>query len=294
MSRRLVILGLSLAAVAAPVTAQTPPAPAAGRYDPAPWWMDKPIMASSGYVKTEVAANRAGFGATYQVVDKDAALATKKAADKVRALGEALSAYGVDKVRVETSFSITPLYDQYRDKSGELIDNERADKIQSYQVAVELRVEVRDVRLIERVYATALAAKPSTTQAVGFSLEPDNETRTQMSKLAVEDAARRARLATEAAGSRLAGVRLIDPTGRACETDVLVAGAPRRYGDSGMLAQPVPPPAAARYNDTIEEIVTTASRRAAEVGLRPEDMQLPLQPPLQALEARACVIFALG
>lgn len=291
---RSLLLAAALAAAAPQTLAQTSAVAAseAARFDKAPWWMDKPIIASTGHVRTEILANRATFSATYHAVDRDAATATRIAADKVKTLGTALSAYGADKVRVETRFRITPLYEQYRDKEGNLIDNERADKIKTYQVAATVAVEVRDVRLIERVYATALAAKPTDTQQVNFRLEPENETKTQMFRLAVEDATRRARLAVEATSSRLGAVKLIDPTGRACETDVLVAGAGRSYGDGGYaqaVAAPAPPP-----NASVEEMVVTAQKRAAEVGLRPEDLQLPLQPPLERMEAQACVVFAIS
>ncbi|MCI3134814.1 SIMPL domain-containing protein [Phenylobacterium aquaticum] len=286
---RRLILSLCLAAVATPVLAQTAPVAPAGRYDPAPWWMDKPIIASSGYVTSEVTANRATFQATYHVVDRDPAAATKAAADKVKALGSVLAAYGADKVRVATTFQITPLYDQYRDKDGQLVDNERADKIKTYQVAAIVSVEVRDVRLIEQVYATALSAKPSTTQPVNFRLEPDNEIKTQMFRAAVEDAARRARLAVEASGAKLGGVKLIDPTGRACETDVLVAGAGRGGGggEAYDVAMSPPPPAPMAAMPMLQ-------KRLAETGLNPDDFRLPLQPPVQSLEARACVVFGLA
>lgn len=92
----------ALAQTAAPVTPRA--------YDLAPWWMDKPVIASVGHVWTEVQANRASIAAVYQVVDRDSAAATKAAADKVRALGQALEAYGQDRVRIATTFDITPLY----------------------------------------------------------------------------------------------------------------------------------------------------------------------------------------
>ena len=110
--RFLVVVAVSLCAqtaVAQTVAAIAPPA-VSRVYDPAPWWMDKPIIASVGNVWTEVPANRADASATYQVVDKDSAVATKAAADKVRALGQALEAYGQDKVRIATIFFPLHLY----------------------------------------------------------------------------------------------------------------------------------------------------------------------------------------
>lgn len=285
-----------MAAAASLVTVGAWAQPAASpprTYDPAPWWTDKPILASTGSVWMEVKANRATTAATYEVVDRDVAAATRAAADKVRALGQALAAFGAERVEVSTSYNITPLYEQYRDKQGAMNDNERADKIERYQASIAVRVKIRDVALVEQVYATLMSAKPTSSETVSFSLEPENETLTQMARLATEDARRRAVLSADAAGARLGAVRLIDPTGRACETDVLVAGADRSYGEGGVYPnrlQPRPPSAAA----SMQDVVVTAQRRANEAGLKPEDFKLPVQPPMQRLEGQACVIFSLG
>lgn len=69
-----------------------------------------------------------------------------------------------------------------------MIDNQRADKIDRYQVSVQISAEIRDVRLVEPVLAVLMSAKPSSTRPASFSLEPSDETRTQMFKLVVEDA----------------------------------------------------------------------------------------------------------
>ena len=155
MSR--LIAAAVLAAVAAPAVlaptvaaAQTPPATIGERYIPAPWWMREPVIASIGQVRTQVAANRAGFSASFQSIDRTAADASRKAADQIRALSQALAAYGVDTVRVETTVSTRPLYDQYRDESGVLRDNARADRIERYQADATINVTVRDTRVLER------------------------------------------------------------------------------------------------------------------------------------------------
>ncbi|HWQ86031.1 SIMPL domain-containing protein, partial [Brevundimonas sp.] len=235
LTSALLISSLTLPAVAVPgaVLAQTPPATIGERYVPAPWWMRDPVIASVGHVRTEVAANRAGFGATFQSVDRSAADASRKAADQVRALSQALAAYGVDKVRVETSLTTRPLYEQYRDENGVLRDNARADQIERYQANANVSVAVRDISVLERVYATVIASQPTSTSPVSFNLEPDNATRTWLQGEAVRDAARRAREAASNAGATLGGVRVIDPTGRACETDVL-AGWPSYSSGSGL------------------------------------------------------------
>ena len=68
-------LAAILLATILPATAlaQTATVITPGRYDPAPWWMAQPIIASTGYVKADVLANRASFSASFQVVGKNGA-----------------------------------------------------------------------------------------------------------------------------------------------------------------------------------------------------------------------------
>jgi hypothetical protein len=282
---------LALAGAAAPAAAQTVGVISPSPYGAAPWWMREPIIASLGKVRAEVPANRANFSAEFQAVERSAPDATSKAAAKVRAVVAALRAFDQDKVRIETTFSTQPLYEQYRDNNGNLLTNARPDKIERYQTSVRLSLEVRDVSLMEKVYATVVAAGPASTQPVYFSLQPDNATNTEMARLAVADAAARARQGADASGARLGPVKMIDPTGRACQTDVLVAGAPESRGGG---------------NEGLSEVVVTAARRSAGYapspapppppapGMTAENLEISLQPPLEELNETACVVYALA
>lgn len=301
--RRLIVPALLAAAALPPLAlpavaaAQTPPATIGERYVPAPWWMRDPVIASVGYVRTEIPANRAAFGATFQSIDRTAAEASRKAADQIRELSRALGAYGENVVRVETTLSTRPIYDQYRDENGVLRDNVRADRIARYQADASVSITIRDVSVLERVYATVVASQPTNISAVRFNLEADNAVKTWLQGEAVKDAARRAREAASNAGAGLGGVRVIDPTGRACETDVL-AGWPS-YGSAGglpttvdsdvvvtgsrVMAPPAPPPPP-----------PSPAGAAAPTEDQIEAARLALQPPLRELQDRACVVYGLN
>jgi uncharacterized protein YggE len=285
----LLIAGLA----AAPAVAQTAAAPGLRVYDVAPWWMDKPVIPSVGYVWTELPANRAEIAVTYRALDRDLAQATRAAAQKARAIAASIATYGPDKARVTTTFDVTPLYQQYRDKQGEKVENERADKIESYQVSANVEVEIRDTRLVEPIYALLMSGKPAQAGSVQFSLQEENETRTEMFKLAVADARRRAELGAQAAGARIGAVRVIDPSGRACQTDILLSGAARGVTAEDAMRVPPPPPPPAPSRSNVEELVVTAQRRAQEAGLNPEEFRLPVQAPMERLEATACVVYSL-
>lgn len=298
--RRSLAFALLLASVATPVLAQTPPATIGDRYIPAPWWMRDPVIASVGQVRVEIPANRASVTASFQSVDRSVTEASRAAAEQVRALSRALSTYGVDKVRVETSVTTQPLYDQYRDENGVMRENTRADRVARYQADASVAVTVRDVTLIERVYATIVAARPTAIGRVSFRLEPENIWKANLQAEAIKDARRRAEAAAANAGAALGGVKIIDPTGRVCQTDVL-AGWPSYAAGGGQAT-------------TVDDVVVTGSRIRANGSPPPpappppppppsdggpseaqiEAARLALQPPLQTLFDNACVIYGLN
>lgn len=298
---------LLASAVALPAAAQTPPAQIGASHVPAPWWMREPVIAAIGHVRVELEANRANFSASFQSIDRNAPEASARAADQVRALSQALAGYGVDRVRVETTVSTRPLYEQYRDETGVLRDNPRADRIQRYQADATVSIAVRDVSVLEQVYAAVTGARPTSVSTVHFSLQPDNTTLTNLAGEAVRDAARRARAAAENAGATLGRVRVIDPSGRACQTDVL-AGWPS-YGSAvgpATTVDAITVTGSRLVRREFEAIspITTVGREQLELtevrsaeGLMSEQAgpeRLTLQPPIRVLTDQACVVYGLN
>jgi uncharacterized protein YggE len=257
--------------------------------------MKESVITQTGFVFTEVPANRASFSATFLSVDDTAEKAQTKAIAQTKALNQALAKLGKDAVRVSTSFSMRALYEQYRDKNGNRVEDQRGDKINGYQVSLNLSIEVRDMTVLEKAYALVLAAAPTQTDSINFNLQPSNETNTWLYNEAIKDAHKRAGDATMSAGGRLGDIKVIDPTGRACETDIL-ARAPdyaydnmqanevhRDYKESPMMAMAAPPPPPAPAPGTAEYLEAKA--------LANPFIQTP---PLQRLEAKACVVYGVN
>jgi uncharacterized protein YggE len=288
------VTGLCLASAAAAQTA----APQASPYDRAPWWMKESVITQTGYVFTEIPANRANFSATFLTVADTAEKAQNLAIAQTKGLNQALDKLGKDKVRISTSFSMRALYEQYRDKNGNRIEDQRGDKIEKYQVSLNLAVEVRDTALLERAYALVLAAAPTSSTPINFNLQPDNETNTWLYTEAVKDAHTRAMQSATAAGGKLGGIKVIDPTGRACETDILARAPDNSWdpttaqevmvtGSRKAYAAPPPPPAP----------LAMANYEAGSAEyLEAKALQNPFiqTPPLQRLEAKACVVYGLN
>ncbi len=286
--------------LAAPVRAQAAPLPplsAASAYDRAPWWMHESVITQTGFVFTEVPANRASFSATFLTIGDTAEKAQAKAIEQTRGLNQALAKLGKDSVRVTTSFSMRALYEQYKDKNGNRIEDLRGDKIESYQVSLNISIEVRDTTVLEKAYALVLAASPTSSTPVNFNLQPDNATNTWLYSEAVKDAHKRALEAADSAGSRLGGVKVIDPTGRACETDILARAADGGYDDTqaqNVMYSPPPPVVQPRVSAPIEAFANSAPGTAEYLEAKAMANPFIQTPPLQRLEAKACVVYGLN
>ncbi len=283
-----------MAAPAAQPAAAYTPSP----YDRAPWWMNQSVITQTGYVYAEVPANRATFSATFQTNADTVDKAQAKAIDKTRALNQALDKLGKDAVRVNTSFSMRALYEEYRDKNGNRIEDQRADKINGYQVSLNLSLEVRDMAALEKAYALVLAASPSSSTNIDFNLQTSNEQNTWMANEAVKDAHARALAAAEASGGHLGAVKVIDPTGRACDTDIL-ARAQSDEEDGTMADKVSPPPPVVQPRITMAEAPPPPPAPAEmndAAALEAQALKNPFiqTPPLQRIDAKACVVYGLN
>lgn len=276
-------------------------APQASPYDKAPWWMKESVITQTGYVFTEIPANRASFSATFLTVADTAEKAQNLAIAQTKGLNQALDRFGKDKVRVSTSFSMRALYEQYRDKNGNRVEDQRGDKIEKYQVSLNLSVEVRDTALLEQAYALILAAAPTSSTPINFNLQPDNETNTWLYSEAVNDAHTRALQSATAAGGKLGSIKVIDPTGRACETDILARGADNGWDPTTAQGVDYNPGAQEKRVAYREPPVVMAAAPAPPLPgsadyLEAKALQNPFiqTPPLQRLEAKSCVVYDLS
>ncbi len=285
---------LALAAVlatAAPALAQVPPAEIGQRYIPAPWWLREPVIASTGMVRVELPANRARFRARFGAVERTAADATTAAAKRARELDQTLRALGADRVQLTTSFTTRPLYEQYRQKDGAMVDNERADKIDRYEVTAILSITVRDTALLERAYRSVVAARPTSIDAIDFTLEADNATKTWLATEAVRDAARRAKEGADASGGHRGAAKIVDPSGSVCRSQVL-AGWPSYL--SGTQAVTVERPAGFDQAEARQMRFVAPAPAPPPPSIDTTRMvEVTLQPPVVVLTEAACVIYAL-
>lgn len=248
---------------------------------PSPWWMRDPAIAAVGQVHAELPANRASFSATFTVVARDVAEASRRAAEASNALDARLQDFGETKVRFTRMFGTEPLYRQYRDGDGNRVDNERADQIENYAVTATFLIIVSDVSVVEDVYNIVVQASPTSSSQIDWSLEPTDAMRTALEIAAARDAAQRARSSVEAVGANLGQARLIDPSGNACQTPILT-------GWNFNVGSPE------RSRDVSGDIIVNSRTVAAPPPVSAADTpRLTLRPPLRRLSETSCVIFSL-
>ena len=146
-----------LVLLAQPAVSQVATAPASHDYQEdmfvTPYWTRQPVIEAMGRANMEVSPNRARFDVTYLEIDKDANDAMKLAVERGRLAYDTIKAVAGDSAIVQTSVSVDPYYEQYRDKDGNRIENDRADKVKGYEARVSVSVEVDDVSLAGKARA---------------------------------------------------------------------------------------------------------------------------------------------
>lgn len=282
------VCALPLLAAGAEAATPVKPVETTNRFDAAPWWMERPVLPQTGYAEAEVEANRATFAARFKGTGKTASEAQRQAIALAEPLIAALRQRSAESVRVTTDFAVQAFYEQYRDGDGDKVENVRGDKIRGYDATLTLRVEVRDMAVLEPVYALVLAAAPTQVDRLAFSLRPDNALRDRLRMEATRDAAARAQGAVEATGSILGGIRLIDPSGRACRTDVL--GRDKHEDDDEPRLQTSMNMKRATADRA--EVVVSGSR-ASTLEARAAENAFIQTPPLYRLRTETCVVYDL-
>lgn len=288
---RMTLAGLVVASAAA--------ASAQDRAFSQPYWTERPVIEAIGRVELEVPPNRAAFDVTFIETEPTADEAAANAAEAARQAEQAIRVrVGTGSVRMSSNLSIETLYEQYRDRDGNRVDNERADRITGYSAEVTLSVDVLELAKAADARAAALAARPQNVGELSYSLFADPEMQRNAYRLAVEDAAAKARIAATATGARLGRLMTLQNGQGPClgqwyavQTGVVAID---RRGDGPAQTQNSVSPITTVRRGGDEEIVVTGSRiRPAITVSDIQNLTLPSEPQPIRLSAVVCTIYAV-
>jgi uncharacterized protein len=249
MTHRLLPGRLSGCLLALLTTASALPAFAQGAPDfqdqafTTPYWTRVPVIEVLGRADMQVMPNRASFNVTYLETDKDSKKAMQLAVERGRLAYDTIKQAAGDKSIVQSSVNVTALYEQYKDKDGNRIDNERSDKIRAYEARVTLTVTVEDVSKAGTARAGALALGPENSSSLSTYLERTTELNRAAYEAAVKDGALRAKSTAEASGAKLGKLMVVQEGNGPCLGNwSSMAGSDYDYYRAAPPAPPPPPP----------------------------------------------------
>jgi uncharacterized protein len=256
-----------------------------------PYWTRVPVIEVLGRADMQVAPNRASFNVTYLETDKDSKKAMQLAVERGRLAYDTIKkAAGKDSI-VQSSVNVTALYEQYKDKEGNRIDNERSDKIRAYEARVTLSVTVEDVAKAGTARAGALALGPENSSGLSTYLERTTELNREAYEAAVKDGAERAKATASASGGKLGKLMVVQEGSGPCLGNwSSMAGSDYDYYDKSYAMAPPPPPPpppapiASGMIDGRQVTITQADIDA---------LNLPSDDKSQPVSASVCMIYQI-
>ena len=261
-----------------------------------PYWTRMPVIESIGRANMQVMPNRGSFSVTYLETDKNADEAMQLAVQRAKLAYDTAKKIAGDKAIVQSSVSVDPYYEQYRDKEGYKVENDRADKVAGYEARATLNVVVEDISVAGKARASVLALGPESSTPLRTYLEATTEMNRAAYEAAVADGAARAKATADAAGTKLGKLMAVQEGDGPCLGRwTTTAGTDSDYynHNRAMAAQAVPAPMAMDEN-----IVVTASRIGGkEVTISQADidaLDLPSDTRKQSISSSVCMIYAVG
>jgi len=255
-----------------------------------PYWTERPVIEAMGRAQIEVMPNRARFSVSFVETDKDSDDAMALAVERARAAYETIKTVAGDEARVTTSVSVSPYFEQYRDRDGDRIENRRADKVAGYEARASLNVVATDTAKAGNARAAALALGPQESGSMSIYLEETTELLQQAHAAAVADASARARLGAEAAGTSLGRLLVLQEGYGPCLGQWTT-------GTGRTPSPPPPPPAPTMAEAAMDSMVVTSASiggRAVEITQDQIDaLNLPTDPEPRTISASVCAVYSV-
>ena len=258
-----------------------------------PYWTRSPVVEVLGRANIEVAPNRASFSVTYLETDKDSKKAMQLAVERGRLAYETIKKTAGETAVIQSSVNVTALYEQYKDKDGNRIDNQRSDKIRAYEARVTLSVVVDQVAKAGAARAGALALGPENSSGLSTYLERTTEMNLASYEAAVKDGAARAKATAAASGATLGKLLVVQEGGGPCLGQwSSMAGSDYDYYRSAPAAMAPPPPPPPPPSPVASGMID--GRQVTITQAEIDSLNLPSDDKKQQISSSVCMIYALN
>lgn len=254
-----------------------------------PYWTKSPVIEVLGRAELEVPPNRASFSVEFRETSTSSDGAMQAAVQRARLAYDTVKKVAGDDARVTSSVSVEPFYKQYRDRNGDRIENDRADKVEGYAAKVSLRVTMLDVDKAGTARAAALALGPEQSSRMRIYLERTAEINRQAYGAAVKDAAKRAKASASATGAKLGHLMVLQEGNGPCLGRW--TSQPGRARNAYSMARSAPMAAADA------EITSARFKNGKTITITQADIEalnLPSDRVPQTVTARVCAVYAVS
>lgn len=240
----------------------------------APYWLKSPTIEVIGRSEMEFEANTAVAVFRVTEIDRDSDSALLKVSNRTKPIIDKLVQEFKSKIKINATYYREVIYQQYRDKEGNLINYDREDKVDNYVVGWTIRIETSEPIIMAKIRSEILAIEKS--RQIGetdYKLNATPDQHRQVFAAAIEDGKARAKLVADAHGTKLK-LLTIQESRNEC------LSSPSGFGKTGSNSD---------SKAYAENIIITGSR----IKARPVDLMLPETPRPEKLQAIVCMIYGL-
>jgi uncharacterized protein YggE len=256
------------------------------------------LIEAQGRAIVEFMPNEANVSASFIERDADQNTASTRALVRANAAVDAIREIAGDGARISVSTNVTPFYEQVTlsnsDGPDRIQENRHPSAIIGYTAMATVNVTVTDIELAAQLRGVLMAAGPSGSGNIRFTLRPTVEHYQRAFEAAVQDAAVRAEIVADASDSRLDGIVTLQEgqgpcLGRASAPPavapnsgdrIVVTGS--RIGRSELNSvSPIEVVAGEDFDSLVEQLVDLSEAFSIASDVQP-----------QTLTAQVCAVFA--
>jgi uncharacterized protein len=250
-----------------------------------PYWIDRPVIEVIGRAKVQFDPNRVGMNFTIQEINENADIGLAKLTKRTKPVLEKIKAMLGKDDSISVSYRRQAIYQQYKDKDGNRIENQREDKIENYVLYWDIAITTQKFEIAPRLKAEILAignARMNGTEYYSFA--PTSAQSREIFKAAVQDGNERAKLVSSLNNNKLKLLVVQEGQDQCLSSPTTQIGnsypqenyAEARAVSMPMMAAPAPPPPVANG-----------------IVLQADDLIMPAAPAKHSMEANVCMVFAI-
>lgn len=251
-----------------------------------PYWIDKPVIEVIGRSNVMFNPNRVSINFSVQEINENADEGLAKLTKRTKPVIEKVkSMLGKDDA-ITVNYRREAIYQQYKDKEGNKISNQREDKIENYVLHWDIAITTQKFEIVPKIKAEILAIGNSKMNGSEYySFVPSTEQTRQVFQSAVEDGARRAEVvASINKGSKLKLLVVQEGQSQCLSSPTTQAGS--SYDNAYVERSLSPAPMITPSPDE-----PPASNNSAK--LQSNDLIMPSAPAKYPLEASVCMVYAI-